>query len=305
MARRDGAVVRTLPTCDLWDVVKRRTLLAAIAAGGVGGAAGCLTRGGQDGNGGGDNSSTAPFEHPGTLDVTFTANGEYPTDENPADGVPPEFPSPPPEPDVDESAFDTLEVNGESVKLAPIDVVEAWYRRAETRVVDARGLDQYKRAHVYGGVLSTAQRGSDGGGIADWPTDARIVTYCRCPHHLSSIRAAGLQKAGYERVYALDEGFGAWLDGGYPMAGTQFEEEASADISEWTLEGSVDPRYTGEYAWASAGKQYEAAPIGRNGEFALVLRFAGVTSETPVRVSTPAFTVTRPLGELAAGPLAE
>jgi rhodanese-related sulfurtransferase len=285
--------------------VKRRTLLGAIAGSGAGAAAGCLSQAGQGGQSGGEanDSSTAPYDHPGTLEIAFTANGDYPADEDPSDGFPPEFPSPPPAPDVDESTFETLDVNGESVKLAPIDVVEAWYRRAETRVVDARGLDQYKRAHVYGGVSSTAQRGSEGGAIDDWPTDTRIVTYCRCPHHLSSIRAAGLQKAGYERVYALDEGFGAWIDREYPMAGTKFGDGNAGDISEWTLEGDVDPRYAGEYAWASIGKQYEAAPIDREGRFELVLRFAGVTADTRVRVSTPAFTATRPLRELAAGTL--
>jgi rhodanese-related sulfurtransferase len=280
--------------------VKRRDLLAGLAAGGLGGVAGCLTGGGQDGGG------QAPFEHPGTLDETFAANGEYPADEDPTDGLPPAFPSPPPAPEVDESSLETLDVNGESVRLAPIDVVEAWYRRAETRVVDARGLGQYKNRHVYGSVASTAQRGSKGGGIDGWPTDARIVTYCRCPHHLSSIRAAGLQKAGYERVFALDEGFGAWIDQKYPMAGTKFAgNSADRDAPAWTLEGAVDPRYAGEYAWASAGRQYEAAPIGEDGAFTLVLRFADVGAETPVRVSTPAFTVTRPLEELAAGALAE
>lgn len=276
----------------------RRTLLTAGAAGLAAGLAGCSGLVGGD-NGGGD----APFEHPGTLGETFATNADYPADGDPADGLPPAFPDPPEAPDVDPSGFETLEVNGETVRLAPIDVVEAWYRRAAARFVDARGLDQYTRAHVYGGVLSTATRESTGGGIDGWPTDGRVVTYCGCPHHLSSLRAAGLQKAGFSEVYAIDEGFGVWSERGYPMAGTAFADATSSDVSEWVVEGTVAARFAGEYAWAAVDRQYEAAPIAADGSFALHLRFAGVTGETPVRISTPAWTVTRPLADLSSGVL--
>lgn len=281
--------------------MRRRELLATAGVGLVSGIAGCtgLTGSGNDGDG--SSSESAPYEHPGTLDATFATNGDYPSDETPGDGLPPEFSDPPAKPDVDESSFGTTDVNGETVKLAPIDVVEAWYRRSDARFVDARGQTQYERSHVYGSVLSTAQKGSTGGGIDEWPTDERIITYCACPHHLSSLRAAGLQKAGFSQVYVIDEGFGVWSDRGYPMAGTQFKSGTQNDVSEWVLTGALDARYAGEYAWASVSRQYEAAPIRSDGTFTLDLKFSDVTAKTPVRVSTPAFTVTRPLGELAAG----
>lgn len=287
--------------------MRRRDVLAGAALG-LAGLAGCV---GGDGRTGRTPTPTersepqAPFEHPGTLDDTFVTNGDYPTDEDPADGRPPSFSDPPDAPDVDASSLETIDVNGESVRLAPIDVVVAWYRRGEARFVDARGLDQYRHAHVYGSVLSTAQRNSAGGGIDGWPTDARIVTYCGCPHHLSSIRAAGLQKAGYGDVYALDDGFGEWWGREYPMAGTAFGAEGNPDVAEWTVEGAADPSYAGQYAWASAGRQYEAAPIRDDGRFTLTLAFTDVDAETPVRVTTPAYAVTRPLGDLASGVLAD
>lgn len=284
--------------------MRRRTFLAATGAGITGAFAGCSAFGSQgDEDDDSASSGSAPFEHPGTLDTTFATNGEYPSDGKPADGVPPTFSNPPDEPDVGESSFETIDVNGESVRLAPIDIVEVWYRRGGARFVDARGIDQYRRSHIYGSVLSTAQQGSTGGGIDGWPTDGRVVTYCGCPHHLSSLRAAGLQKDGFSRVYAIDEGFGEWADRNYPMAGTAFAAETQSALSEWTIEGRVDIRYADEYAWASVDRQYEATPIQADGRFTLVLKFADVTSETPVRVSTPAFTVTRPLGDLAAGTL--
>jgi rhodanese-related sulfurtransferase len=276
--------------------VKRRTFLAASGLAAASSVAGCS---GSSGSGGESSGGSAPFEHPGTLDGTFATNGEFPPDDDPADGRPPAFPDPPAAPDVDESSFETLSVNGESVKLAPIDIVGAWYRRAEARFVDARGLSQYERSHVYGGVLSTAQKNSAGGGIEGWSTDDRVVTYCGCPHHLSSIRAAGLQKAGFSRVYAIDEGFGAWSDRSYPMSGTAFATGTASAVSTWVVRGRLDDRHAGEYVWASAARQYEAAPVRDDGRFTLRLAFADVTEATPVRVSAPGFSTTRPLGELA------
>ncbi len=280
--------------------MKRRAVLGALATGVAGGFAGCANT-----MGGGETAPTTeqptPFEHPGTLDVSFATNGEYPTDDDPADGYPPEFPDPPAAPDADPSSFETIEANGETVRLAPIDVVEQWYRRGETRFVDARGIGQYERAHVYGAVASPAQQGSAGSGIPDWPTDDRVVTYCRCPHHLSSVRAAGLQNSGYTNVYALDEGFGAWIDRGHPMAGVPEDETT---VSEWTLEGT-DPEGPGAYAWVSAERQYEAAPIAADGSYALHARFSNVSADTEVTVSTPSYTVRGTLGEFETGRIGE
>ncbi len=272
---------------------------------GVGaGLAGCA--GGESDTPSGDDGSsstdTAPFEHPGTLSTTFATNGEYPPDENPEDGRPPAFEDRPSSADADTDSFETLDVNGEAVGLAPIDVVEQWYRRGTTRFVDARGLEQYERAHVYGAVLSPAQRDSVGGGIDGWPSDDRVVTYCGCPHHLSSIRAAGLKKAGFTDVYALDEGFvgreGSWSDSGYPMAGTAFVADSQASVQQWTISGSVDSQYAGEYVWATVDRQYEAAPVQSDGSYQLHLQFTGISAETTVEVTTPAESVARPLGEL-------
>lgn len=284
-------------------IVRRRRVLTALGGGIVAGFAGCSVLNRSPDNATNSSAETAPFEHPGTIDETFATNGEYPPDDDPADGYPPAFSNPPTEAGGDESSFETLTVNGETVKLAPIDVVKTWYDHAEARFVDARGLTQYKRSHVYGSVLSTAQQKSTGGGINGWLTDDRVVTYCGCPHHLSSVRAAGLKKAGFSRVYAIDEGFGAWTERGYPMGGTTFTSESQSDISTWVIEGQLDAGYAGEYAWASADHQYEAAPIQGDGRFTLILTFSDVTAETSVRVSTPAFTISRPLRELTAGVL--
>lgn len=301
--------------------MNRRSFLTTTGVGALAGLTGCLG-GSDDGSPSGPGteptgpatdeptatdqpteSSGAPFEHPGTLDQTFATNGDYPEDDNPADGYPPAFEDPPEAPDADPSSFETTEENGETVRLAPVDVVIDWYYRGDARFVDARGLRQYQTAHIYGAVFSRAQGDSTGGGIDDWSTDDRVITYCGCPHHLSSLRAAGLQKAGFSEVYAIDEGFYEWSDRGNPMAGTAFRSETAADVETWNLEGATDPSHAGAYAWASAGRQYEAAPIDDDGRFSLTLHFSEVTAETSVEVSTPEFSVTQALGELADGPV--
>jgi rhodanese-related sulfurtransferase len=298
--------------------VKRRRALSLLGAGILGGLAGCTggdgpgTDPGATPTGSGESTTTvepnpAPFEHPGTLETTFAANGDYPADQDPADGYPPTFEEAPPAPEADPPSFETVEVNGETVRLAPIDVVHAWYRRGEARFADARGIGQYEQAHVYGAVFSSAQRDSAGGGIDAWPTGDRIVTYCGCPHHLSSIRAAGLQKAGHSDVFALDDGFvgqeASWFEQSYPMAGTYWLDEAATERADVTLQGEVDPAYAGEYAWALADRQSEAAPIDESGRFAIHVGFAGVTGRTPVTVRTPEYVVEGTLAELSAGPI--
>lgn len=287
--------------------VKRREYLSGAGLLSTVALAGCSSSDGVDvsvetsADGGADTAGSAPYEHPGTLEQSFTTNGDYPSDGDPADGYPPAFPDPPAAPDVDEDALETISVNDESVRLLPIETARAWYLRSDARFVDARGERQYTRSHLYGSVLSPAQQGSIGGGIPEWGTDERIVTYCGCPHHLSSVRAAGLQKAGYENVYVIDEGFIEWSDQEYPMAGTAFGDETASSLSEWELTGEVAADHAGAYAWATADRQYEAAPIGDGGTFSIHLRFADVGAGTPIEVSTPAFTRTAPLGELAEG----
>ncbi|WP_232686188.1 rhodanese-like domain-containing protein [Halobacterium zhouii] len=271
--------------------MNRRTFLGA-SSGALATLAGCL--------GGGTNAAARPIKHPGNLETTFHANGDYPSDNDYSDGFPPEYGQQANERSVDESTFSQLSTNGESVTLVPIDVAHYWHQRQSARFVDARGQRQYERSHVFGSVLSPAVKNSQGGPIEGWPKDDRVVCYCGCPHHLSSIRAAGLQKSGFSNVYVIDEGFGEWRGRGYPMRGTSFAAPENA-----VIEGDVAAQYAGEYVWATnpASGQQEAAPIREDGSFELHLYFSGMNDEMPIRVSGPSFEVTRPLGELTAAVL--
>jgi rhodanese-related sulfurtransferase len=205
----------------------------------------------------------------------------------------------PPAPDVDTSSFETIAYEqGIEVPLVPIDVAYDWYRRREARFADARGERQYTTSHVTGAVLSPASGRQDDPATA-WPQGDRIVCYCGCPHHLSTMRAAQLYQNGYEEVYAIDEGFWEWHRLDYPMAGEDVEYQPYGHV----IEGATDPASAGEYAWARTadGSQEEAHPIGSDGSYELVLHFSDVTDGTPITVETPAYSLTKPLGELTSG----
>ncbi|AEH36095.1 rhodanese-like domain-containing protein [Halopiger xanaduensis] len=217
------------------------------------------------------------------------------TDGSGADGYGPEPESMPEERSIDTDSYETATFDGVEVPLAPIEDVYYWYRRQEARVADARGSDQYEQAHIAGAPLSSAPDGVSNDPIADWPTDDRIVTYCGCPHHLSGLRAASLIDNGYEEVYAIDEGFQAWIDNGYPLEGS----EVSADRATYEIEGQSDASYAGEMVMLEQvdADRNEAAPIAEDGSYTLQLHYAGST-DSAFRVEAPDYTVEGSLAEL-------
>lgn len=252
--------------------MRRRTFLAATALS-ASAAAGCL----GDGNGDGGGGTGTPAE-PGTPP---TSDGGTPTAM-----------------DVDPASFERIEVEGEQVPLAPVEVTHNWYARGAARFADARGQGQYDEAHITGSVWSPAPDGRAGEDpIGDWPADERIVCYCGCPHHLSSLRAATLIANGYEAVYVIDEGFFEWVDRGFPITGSAVDTEAAV------IRGRSDAVHAGEpvYATQVGSDQREAAFVGSDGRYELHLRFAGMRPDTPVRVEAPDYVVEAPLSTLTSG----
>ncbi|WP_202935154.1 rhodanese-like domain-containing protein [Halorussus amylolyticus] len=244
--------------------------------------AGCLggVGGGNGGSGDGDGSDLPT-----------------PSDEN-TDGYPPEFDDVPEERDIDTSSFGTSEHDGVDVPLAPVDVTHYWYKRGEARFADARGAKQYEESRVYGAVLSPSS-GRDDDPVADWPKDERIVCYCGCPHHLSGIRAADLIQNGYEEVYVIDEGFWEWFDLGYPVRGSDTEDQPE----NWVIRGETEPAHATDDAWAfhDPTDQTEATRIGDDGSYELHLKFHDVGPDSTIQVETPAYTVEGKLSDLSVG----
>ena len=245
--------------------LNRRSVLRVSAAGFVG-AAGCLSGGSDD----------APGDEP-----TGGDDGGSDDDEQ------------------QQSEYETKETDGEEVPLVPVDEAYEWYQDESARFVDARGSAQYQEAHVTGAVLSPAPDGLDQDDpVEEWATDQRIVCYCGCPHHLSTMRAASLLSDGYQEVYAIDEGFFEWYERDYPVTG-----EAVGQLPEpYVVEGRTDPA-ADAYAWAwhDASGAREAAPIDAEGNYELHLRFPGVDEQSTIRVKTPDYEVEGPLGDLVDG----
>jgi rhodanese-related sulfurtransferase len=262
----------------------RREFVASVGV--TASVAGCLDLGGGGSNGDGGGGSG----------VTASADCG---DGDPLDGCPsPDDVDGPTSVDpVDTGSFDAVEEGGVEVPLVPIDVAYDWFRARAVRFADARSATSYQRAHVLGAVSSPAGAGPGyDHPTADWPTEDFVITYCTCPHHLSSIRAAELIDAGHENVFALDEGFGVWFDREYPMAG----QRLTAQPQQRVIEGRTDPADAGGDAWAwhDPTGQREAGPIGDDGRYELPLRFSAVTEDSVVRVETPSYTVEGRLGEL-------
>jgi rhodanese-related sulfurtransferase len=272
--------------------MKRRTF-AAAAGGALTGLAGCL--GDSPGDGSGTANAGGPDGDAGTTGAPETASG-LPAD---VDGYPEEVQEKPADRTVDTSNLDTVEEGGVDVPLLPVEDVHVWWAYRRARFADARGPDQYENSHIDGAVLSPApkdMRDSDDP-VIQWGRQDRIVCYCGCPHHLSSIRASQLIQAGYENVYVIDEGFFKWTDLGYPVTGD------GSGISEFVVRGEVHAKHAGENAWVTPvdSDQLESTNVAADGSFDLHCKFVDVTADTRLRVDTPAWSTTGTVRDLTSG----
>jgi len=272
--------------------MNRRTF--AVAAGGaLTGLAGCL---GETPSGGTDTTTDGGSDAGGGTGTPQATASGLPAD---VDGYPEEVQAKPEDRTVDASGLDTVEEGGVDVPLLPVGDAHVWWAYRRARFADARGPDQYENSHIRGAVLSPApedMRGSDDP-VTSWGTADRIVCYCGCPHHLSSIRASQLIRAGYENVYVIDEGFFEWTDLDYPVTGN------GGGISEFVVRGDVHAKHAGENAWVTPADsdQLESTDIAADGSFELHCKFVDVTQDTRLRVDTPAWSATGTVRDLTSG----
>lgn len=199
-----------------------------------------------------------------------------------------------------EFGYQTTTTDDVAVPLAPIADVVEWYEQDVGVFVDARSQTAFENARIAGAVHSPAPDGlATDDPITGLSTDTRVVTYCGCPHHLSTLRGATLIRNGYVHTYAIDEGFQAWRQAGYPLEGSAVQKMPQP----FTITGRTDPAAAGDLAWAwhDPSGQREAAPIGTDGRFTLHVRFYDTTPETMIRLSTPTGEVTESLGVLSSG----
>jgi rhodanese-related sulfurtransferase len=272
--------------------MNRRTF-AAVAGGALTGLAGCL---GEPPSGAADTTSDRETDG-ATTGAPETASGLGAD----VDGYPDEVQQKPEDRSVETSDLETVEEGGVDVPLLPVDDAHVWWAYRRARFADARGPDQYENSHIDGAVLSPApedMRGSDDP-LNQWGKKDRIVCYCGCPHHLSSIRASQLIQAGYENVYVIDEGFFEWTDLGYPVTGN------GGGISEFVVRGEIRAKHAGENAWVSPveSDQLESTNVAADGSFELHCKFVDVTPDTRLRVDTPAWSTTGTMRALTSGTL--
>jgi rhodanese-related sulfurtransferase len=272
--------------------MNRRTF-AAVAGSALTGLAGCL---GETPGGGADTTSEREAD---SSDATTSAPETAADLPEAVNGYPGDVQAKPEDRTVDTSNLDTVEEGGVDVPLLPVEDAHVWWAYRRARFADARGPDQYENSHIEGAVLSPApedMRDSDDP-PKQWGRKDRIVCYCGCPHHLSSIRASQLIQAGYENVYVIDEGFFEWSDRGYPVTGD------SGGISEFVVRGEVHAKHAGENAWVSPveSDQLEAANVAADGSFDLHCKFVDVTPDTRLRVDTPAWSTTDTVRDLTSG----
>ncbi|WP_129115953.1 rhodanese-like domain-containing protein [Halegenticoccus tardaugens] len=200
--------------------------------------------------------------------------------------------------EMEESA--TIQVDGTNVPLVPLSTAIKWYRSNSAHFVDARSYLEYQRSHIKGAVLSPAPDGQPRNDpVVRWARSAKIVTYCGCPHHLSSLRAATLIDQRFQQVFALDEGFWAWMDSGYPVEGTDVTTNPNPSI----IQGIVPPRFAGNTVWArhDSSGQREATAVTKDGLYELELRFTNVGATSLIYIETPAYTLIAPLSRLTKG----
>lgn len=195
-----------------------------------------------------------------------------------------------------DNGYETVEVAGESVPLAPTDDAYDWYQDG-LAVVDSRSRVAWEQTRIDGAVWSPAPEGRESGDpVGEWAEDRRILTYCACPHHLSTRRAASLLGDGYTEVYALDRGINDWIDRNHPIAG----ESVAQALPTYEIRGETSADAAGEAVWVREPetRQREPAVIGPDGGYAVTFHFVEVDEATPLTVDTPEYQLRAPLGTL-------
>jgi rhodanese-related sulfurtransferase len=193
--------------------------------------------------------------------------------------------------------YETYSVEGTEVPLAPLDDVYEWFEDGDAEFVDTRSETEYNDLHIAGAVYSPAEHGLDADDPTEgWAMEARIVTYCVCPHTLAGLRGASLMNAGYENVYALDEGLVEWVEREYPLEGSEVQGQLPA----YEVRGEADPAHAGEFVWVREPEtgQREPGTIENDGSYELTLHFSDLTDETLLELEAPDYALEATLAEL-------
>ena len=108
----------------------------------------------------------------------------------------------------------------EGVRASLADA-KAAYDSGTVIFLDARVSRSYAAGHIPGALNLTPHDVSTDGRkkLVGIPRDAQIITYCGGARCQASVKLAHLLKQGlgFTRVRAFFDGWGAWIDAGYPV----------------------------------------------------------------------------------------
>ncbi len=97
--------------------------------------------------------------------------------------------------------------------------------KGEAVLVDVRGPDAYKMAHIKGSIEHNLRRLEEND-FKGLPKDKQIIAYCSCPAEQSSLRAVTLlEQGGFKNAKALVGGNAAWEASGGEMVKASSESK--------------------------------------------------------------------------------
>lgn len=102
-------------------------------------------------------------------------------------------------------------------KRISVEEAKAAVAKGEAVVIDVRGPDAFKIAHIKGAIEHNIGRleGNDYKGL---PKNKQIIAYCSCPAEQTSLRAVTLlEQGGFKNAKALVGGNAAWEAAGGEM----------------------------------------------------------------------------------------
>lgn len=112
------------------------------------------------------------------------------------------------------------------------DLYNLMQKKEKVYIFDVRNKESYMESHITTSYSKPLPITTDM--VTQFPKNSKIVTYCGCPHHLSTMGAEQLTNLGYKDVHVLNEGFWFWKDNKYPI---EIDPNSKSKISELSVEG--------------------------------------------------------------------
>jgi len=149
------------------------------------------------------------------------------------------------------------------------DLNTRFEQQSEPFIFDVRSSASFEKSHIQSALWvpygNTEE--SDLMKITSLGKDSEIVTYCGCPHHLSTLQAKYLKDLGYSNVKVLYDGFWVWKDSGFPTFYTETTQTTMLKFSGKLLSADNSANQTDVFLRHIKSGQLEAARSTVDGTF--------------------------------------